>query len=306
MIKTSTLFILGAGASKPFDYPTGDELRHQIFFNEEHENGIVKAYNTQNDPMLNEMHRSSHAKFKQQFGQSGDYSIDSFLEHRSEYMDIGKMYIAKILMSHEQDKNLRQTDGNWYMYLFNRMKISFEELSQNRISFITFNYDRSLEYFLFEAIKNKFGKGSSECAEKMKSFPIVHLYGQLDPLPWQEAGGKEYSSEGNILGRLIAAPKNIKLISNERDIENSQEFKDAYKLIEKAEHIFFLGFSFDEINLNRLDVGLMGSKRIIASAFKLESTKSNWVKRYFQQRSCSIGMYNDLDALSLLQNHLTI
>ncbi len=34
MIRTPTLFILGAGASRPFGYPTGNDLRHKILFGE--------------------------------------------------------------------------------------------------------------------------------------------------------------------------------------------------------------------------------------------------------------------------------
>lgn len=306
MIKTPTLFILGAGASKPFGYPTGKKLRGEILFNPQHEDDIVRAYNTKNDPMVEKMHRNSSAEFKQQFERSGDYSIDSFLEHRSKFMDIGKIYIAKVLMSYEQDRSLRNGEDNWYMYLLDRIKAPFERLCDNNVSFVTFNYDRSLEYFLFEAIKSKSGKGSSECTEKMRHFPVVHLYGQLDPLPWQHPDGKEYSSAENILDRLIAAPENIKLISGERDVEKSAFFQKAYKLIEQAERIFFLGFSFDETNLSRLNLRLMRNKRIIASAFELELTKFDWVKHYFQQRSCSISMYKNMDALSLLQNYLEI
>jgi hypothetical protein len=221
-------------------------------------------------------------------------------------MDIGKISIARMLISYEIDNNLRVTENNWYMYLFDRMNISFGQLDQNNISFITFNYDRSLEYFLFEAIKNQFGKEPSECTEMMKNFPIVHLYGQLDPLPWQERGGKKYSSTENLHERLMAAPENIKLISDERDIEESEEFKEAYKLIELADRIFFLGFSFDETNLKRLNITLMNTKEIIATKHGLEVARSNWVKEYFAKRSCvNMDIVNE-DALSLLQKRLRI
>lgn len=175
MIKTKTLFILGAGASKPYGYPTGNDLRYKILTMMD-EDDIIDAYTKwylqKNKNML--VSNSSEV-FKEKFEGSADYSIDAFLEHRPEFMEIGKIYIAKILISFEEDKRLRNIKDNWYMYLFNRMKISFEELGKNKISFITFNYDRSLEYFLFKAIQDKFTKTSNECAEMMKKFPIVHL-----------------------------------------------------------------------------------------------------------------------------------
>lgn len=42
MIKTNTLFILGAGASKPFGYPTGKELR-DLIRGQRNDNIIVRA-----------------------------------------------------------------------------------------------------------------------------------------------------------------------------------------------------------------------------------------------------------------------
>jgi hypothetical protein len=304
MIKTKTLFILGAGASAPFDYPTGVELRNEIL-SRGYDTDIVKALNRCDDdkkPFFQEI-----KKFKEVFTGAGVYSIDSFLEHRTEFMDIGKIFIARMLITYEIDNNLRTTEKNWYMYLFDRLKVSFGQLDQNNISFITFNYDRSLEQFLFESIKNQFGRGSTECEEMMKNFfPIVHLYGQLDPLPWQGQNGKEYSSTENLIERLRAAPVNIKLISNERDIEKSEEFQKAYKLIEWADRIFFLGFSFDKTNLERLNISLMNQKEIIATSHGLEKTKVDWVNTYFAKRSCVNIKLINFDALSLLQGHLEI
>ncbi len=307
MIKTKTLFILGAGASVPYKYLTSVELRYEILFNAaNYEVDIVDALNPFGDD-VKDFHDSLIA-FREAFSKSGRNSIDSFLEHRPEFMEIGKTFIAKILISYEKDNNLRNNENNWYMYLLERMEGSFDELSQNKISFITFNYDRSLEYFLFEAIKNQFNKTPTECTEMMRNFPIVHLYGQLDPLPWQDKNGKEYSSTKNLTKRLRAAPKNIKLISDERDIEKSQEFQNAYKLVECADRIFFLGFSFDKTNLERLKIRVKAGTSIVGTAYNLETTKRIWVDGYFRKKiQVSISLGNDnIDALSLLKEHLRI
>jgi hypothetical protein len=223
-------------------------------------------------------------------------------------MDIGKITIAAFLINHEEDVRLRLSGkDNWYMYLYDRIKASFEQLDQNKISFITFNYDRSLEQFLFEAIRNRFGKSPSECAEKMKNIPIVHLYGQLDPLPWQGKDGREYTPRNNLVERLRAAPRNIKLISDERDIANSEEFQKAYGLIRNAERIYFLGFSFDETNLERLNTTLMKGKSLISTGLGLEPTKFRRVRKYFFDKiGADISIHLDTDALSLLRNELDI
>ncbi len=311
MIKTKTLFILGAGASAPFGYHTSDKLRYEILFNSsKYEVDIVKALNRCDDNPVT--FRQDIKRFYDAFSGSAGYSIDSFLEERPKehpFMYIGKTFIAKILISCEKDNNLRiNTEKNWYMYLFGRMKVSFEELSQNRISFITFNYDRSLEYFLFEAIKKQFDKESEECVKMMKNFQIVHLYGKLDPLPWQEPHGKEYSTTKNLIERLRAAPINIKLISDEREVKKSEHFQEAYKLIEWADRIFFLGFSFDETNLKRLHLDFIENKKqIFATVRGIEPSRLKWINKYFNQSAHTMNIiHEDVDTLTLLKKHLEI
>ncbi len=314
MIKTKTLFILGAGASYPFGYPTSIELRHKILYGGLSPDNIARALNKGGGDFAAEEHYEQINKFIKVFKGAGVYSIDSFLEQRQkqqpELVDIGKIFIARMLIPYEEDDRLRDTKDNWYMYLFDRLKVSFDELGKNNISFITFNYDRSLEYFLFEAIQDLFRRGSKECTEMMKNFPIVHLYGQLDPLPWQDpiAGGKKYSSTNNLIERLRAAPENIKLISDERDIEESEKFQKAYKLIQEAERIFFLGFSFDETNLKRLNLdSIKQHKQIHATVYKVEPSKLKWIKEYFSQNYYTSNYhFEDNDALTLLKNYLEI
>lgn len=306
MIKTKTLFILGAGASTTFDYPTSAELRNAIL-NQEHDLTIIDALN-RHDVNPGQFSRAL-TRFKDKFSRSSVYSIDSFLEYRTEFMNIGKINIAAHLINCEEDRKLRDDGNNWYMFLYDRLKTSFEQFDQNNISFITFNYDRSLEQFLFEAIRSQFGKNTQECAEKMRKIPIVHLYGQLDLLPWQDKDGrgKEYSRSNNLIERLRAAPQNIKLISDDQDIDKSAEFQNAYSLIEAAERIYFLGFSFDETNLKRLKIRLMKNKALLATALGLEESKRSWVKRYFQSEvQTEIDLFEKLDSLSLLKKNLKI
>ncbi len=83
------------------------------------------------------------------------YSIDAFLEFRNDYAEIGRRAIADALIRYERDDLLWPDDrhgtiDNWYAYLFNKLVkgIRFEAFNSLPISFVTFNYDRSLSYFL--------------------------------------------------------------------------------------------------------------------------------------------------------------
>ncbi|MFZ5800689.1 MAG: hypothetical protein ACOY3D_04865 [Candidatus Omnitrophota bacterium] len=303
MIKTKTLFILGAGASQPFGYPTGIELRELIRL-QSRKGPVIHALKLADAAVDWDDKRVD--KFITEFSKSSDLSIDSFLEQRKEFMDIGKMTIASYLLPYEVDERLRESKDNWYMYLYNRLKSSFEEFDKNKISFITFNYDRSLEQFLFEALKSRFKRNPQECAAKLKNIPIIHLYGQLDLLPWQDGEGSPYSQrEKNIL-RIRNACDNIKLITEEREVKESKEFQDAYRLIEDAERIYILGFGFDETNLERLNISLMKDKTITATAYGLERSKRRWIEQYFKTRINTNIFLLDFDTLSLLKEHLQI
>lgn len=303
MIKTRTLFILGAGASKAFGYPTGIELRKRICSKSKN-TIIAKAFSSTYEDELC-CHKSVD-KFVSEFSKSGVFSIDSFLEHRPEFMEFGKMAIASYLLPCENDDKLRDFGKNWYMYLFDRINASFEDFDKNTISFITFNYDRTLEQFLFEALKYRFNKKDQECAERINKIRIVHLYGQLDFLPWQDKSGSAYGIYENSAQYITCIRKavaNIKLIKDGRNIKNSEEFKTAYSLIKNAQKIYFLGFSFDPTNLERLNIGLMANKTIKSTSLSLELSKEKWVSRCFRQIKGSIYFF-DVDVLTLLKDHL--
>jgi hypothetical protein len=55
------------------------------------------------------------------------------------------------------------------------------------LTIITFNYDRSLEYYLYNRMQNLFGMTSQETGKLFnESVVIYHMYGQLGSFEWQE------------------------------------------------------------------------------------------------------------------------
>ena len=95
MIKTETLFILGAGASVPFRYPSGIQLRNLIC-GQTRKAAAIQALKPVNDDET--WYAQSVDKFITEFSRSSLYSIDFFLENRKEFMDIGKITIASYLL----------------------------------------------------------------------------------------------------------------------------------------------------------------------------------------------------------------
>lgn len=259
MITHQTTLVLGAGASAPYGYLTGKKLMEYIL------------QNTLNTSMLRMYARLNYERlYVEQFidalRKSFSLSIDEFLEHRSEYRKIGKFAIASALITSELENGLYTDD--WYQLLFHNMNTSFEDFDQNKLSVITFNYDRSFEEFLITALMNKFGKSESECYEKMSTIPIVHVHGKLGNLPWERKGyTRKYSPVADI-NDLIQSSDGIRII-HENSRDDDSIFNEAHKLLQQAENIYFLGFGYHKLNLDRLKINLLikDQQNIMGSCF---------------------------------------
>ncbi|WP_291122940.1 SIR2 family protein, partial [Flavobacterium sp. UBA6046] len=183
-------------------------------------------------------------------------STDTFLEPRQEEERyLGKLAIAYALIPFEKEEPLFY-DNSWYKTFINKLNLSFEDFEKNKISFITFNYDRSLEFFLMTSLKNRFKKSQDEVAEKLKKIPIVHLYGKLGLLPWEVISDNDYyrNYEPTVLPHhLRKSSKSLKIIYDKLDLDNP-EFKQAKILLSAARKIYFLGFGYHKDNLDRLKI----------------------------------------------------
>lgn len=136
-------------------------------------------------------------EFKKWTDELGPFrSIDEFISYRKEFSLLAKLSILLILSQSESpgffenkhlvDINNKQYKGperTWYNSLWwNLLKrdTNFEELKQilKTIHIITFNYDRSLDYFLLDAIKKFFPDSEKDYTD----LPITHVYGSIGSL----------------------------------------------------------------------------------------------------------------------------
>ncbi len=89
--------------------------------------------------------------FANKFRRSGDQSVDWFLKKFPEYGDVGKYNIIHYILEAEKQcrflEGVKEPHQDWYWYLYREMskypKGGTEPLEflDNKISFITFNYD---------------------------------------------------------------------------------------------------------------------------------------------------------------------
>jgi hypothetical protein len=188
--------------------------------------------------------------FQEDLAKSGTQSVDAFLEHRREFLEVGKAAIACALVPLEREESFfSENPQNWYEYFFNKLNVRFEEFDKNSVCVLTFNYDRSLEHYLFTALSHKFGKSAEECAEKLRSIPIIHLYGHLGHLPYVSDEGVAFGSVLNP-GILKKCAEGIRVIHE--DVSGEPQFQEAHQQLRAAERICFLGFGYDKTNLERL------------------------------------------------------
>jgi hypothetical protein len=187
------------------------------------------------------------------FLQSGRYSIDAFLEYSDKYLAIGKSAIAYQLIKSEVPDRVYSFNKNWLREFYTRLNTSFDDFAKNKLSIITFNYDRVVEHFFFSCLKS-YGRPDNECKEVLDHIPIIHLHGRLGYLPWQR--NEDARPFENMISSeaLKTSVKNIKIIHEADPKPDDKDFNLARDLLAQADQIVFMGFGYNSKNCERLGV----------------------------------------------------
>lgn len=293
MIEKPTVFVLGAGASKAFKFPLGLQLRDQIATHLDDHHGILGAacryygYEWQQGkgewiwPNVDESPVKAHQQiigevnaFKAALLDSPIYSIDAFLEDQPEFEELGKIAIAATLIPYELKPKLsRKPDEKprWVDELFNKMRTGPADFADNQVRIITFNYDRSIEYFFWNALKSTYGLGEEDAANLLKSISIVHIHGQLGEPHFLSDDGRDYKDDTS-RDSLRTAVDNMRIIYEQPD--ESPELQRAHEFIAQAEIFCFLGFGYHPDNMRRLAVAEhFRGERALGTCFKLEDNQ---------------------------------
>jgi hypothetical protein len=288
-----SVFVLGAGASAPFQYPLGSELvRRVLRFNGDAVLGVTKE---------------QARPFKDALYRSGAYSVDAFLERNLQYVDIGRLIIAHELVKCEQYSNLWMDFwgpelvpvDNWYKFLFSRIvrDVPFEKVSEWPVKFITFNYDRSLEHFLFEATKNLYAKTDAEVAAALEPIEVIHVHGHLGLLPWQKGAApkRPYDTEHRN-GQAVMAANQIKIL-HEAD-ESSPEFERARQVLSVADQIYVLGFGYHPTNIRRLGL-VKGATSVEPVGTWVGLTRAE--RASINSKGCNVTFWGDMGGEGIVE-----
>lgn len=303
MITKPTVLVLGAGASAPYGFPTAEELKRLIcdtFATPDSSavSFLAGKYDHQPDQFV---------QFREAFRKSGKPSVDEFLEHRTEFVDIGKLAIAYCLIPFEDEEHLFPTSdcrgGDWYQYLFNKLNAPFEEFGNNRLSVVTFNYDRSLEHYLLTTLANSHGRSPDECKQVLAKLPIIHVYGQLSRAPYGEPGSRPYHPDPESSNSAGYAAAGIKILH-----EADPALGEAHKLLTEANKVCFLGFSYHQLNVERLTLKDSSYQRsVFGTALGLEGDEVTDAKqRLLRALLCSNVTLDRSDNLFVLRQRLIL
>jgi hypothetical protein len=272
VIAKRTVLILGAGASyAECRFPMGHELAVNV-------RDVCRGL--MNNPNVGQMIHdcgiplSMGNDFADLIDDSGGTSIDELLESRTDYLNIGKAAIAAVLMPWEDGNTLckmDRRDKSWYAYLLKQMKGKFEDLHKNALTIVTFNYDRSLDWFLRRSIMNFYNRSLAEVEKVLESIPIIHVHGQLGSLAENPYGRWDPKSVMNqhYIAALKRAKDGIQIVHEVDTQSPDSNFGKVQKTIGIAETVALLGFGFGTDNLKRLKIRGSSNASIFATAYGL-------------------------------------
>jgi hypothetical protein len=282
MIKNKTVIVVGAGASKEVNLPTGNELMqiiaHMLNIN------INQSYQlTSGDNIIGESIRiaagleSPRGETIDQYIQAAwrirdampqSISIDNFLDAHQEDKKLvfcGKLAIVRAILQAERssllyydtrnrDEHMKFPDisSTWFASLFRLLTENCRpdqiEERFSHIEFVVFNYDRCLEHFLHNSLMNYYGFESEKAAEVVCKIKVFHPYGTVGTLPWCKSDkainyGAIPSSE-----QLIDLARQINTFTEGTDPKSS-EIINIRQSIAKSTIVLFLGFAYHRQSL---------------------------------------------------------
>ena len=246
MIAKRTVFIVGAGASKPYGLPTGHELKWKII--SDYDQLLRSGYS--GDDFDNKLEAAR--QLARDFRNSGQASIDQFLSQRTDIAPLGKLLIASALLPREREAmEYRPQNGDWLARLFGYFNHLPDRIINDNNVFIVFNYDRIVELSFVSMYASSTGCDALHAAEKTNGIRVIHAYGSLTaPLSTLNHQRTLVSHETH--GNVKLASDGILLISEREQFELRNTLIGT---VHNASTCVFLGFGFDQANLRVLGIG---------------------------------------------------
>lgn len=284
MSNKKTLYIVGAGASSEANLPTGYELKEKIaslldirfdrrytqLSGDSYICEALRIYVNQSEIQKKDINPYLHAAWRIRDAMPQAISIDNFIDTHNDDKKIelcGKLAIVRSILDAERNSLLYIDNSN----IYNRLNFSSLEktwyasfmmlLTENctkenlsrrlkSIALIVFNYDRCIEHFLYNSLKNYYDLKRGETGKLVNEIEIYHPYGVVGSLPWQSDQSVEFGAELHPQ-ELLNLTHQIKTFTESTDPQ-SKEILAIRNNVNKADPIVFLGFAYHELNMKLL------------------------------------------------------
>jgi hypothetical protein len=220
MFNKPTVFIVGAGASAECGLSTGAQLKDKIRVGLDFRFDDGNQLRNGDDALLRLLRsRFSNANLYTRAGPELSEtivlfpSIDEALHWwraRPEMVELGKLAIAYYILGDERRSLLIGKDGSidvkaandtWLATFISIALSGLERDEANRafenVSIINFNYDRTIETYLYWALQQRGAISPNVAAQCVAHLKVIRPYGSIGKLDWEEQSGIRFGGNNN-------------------------------------------------------------------------------------------------------------
>ncbi|MHB1142635.1 MAG: hypothetical protein ACYC1T_12890 [Sulfuricaulis sp.] len=283
MFNKKTLIVVGAGASKEGNLPTGSELKQRIatLLDIRFEHGYrqisgdhivcdaIRHAIRRGVPDARDINPHLHSAWRIRDAMPQAISIDNFIDSHQGDVKLelcGKLAIVRSILEAERNSllyvdsmtrngslNYQSLEGTWFnafmQLLTENCRADQLEERLSKIELIVFNYDRCIEHFLFHSLQTYYGIDSNRAANIVCGIKIYHPYGTVGALPWYDREHAiEFGAEPDPR-QLVDLADQIKTFTEGTDPDSSDVVAIRNGLVE-SHIVLFLGFAFHRLNLD--------------------------------------------------------
>ncbi|MBR3072243.1 hypothetical protein [Fibrobacter sp.] len=327
----SDVFIIGAGCSVPYGFPTGAmlmqklkdfnygdnnvdspsfrppsylfDLYYELFGKYQEYANLRKAggqYSYVADSIEAKISNKIHETiilFAQSIRHSMMVSTDEFLKNRlnqekAEEADFGKRLIAReiLVAERESEKQFAYEDGkriskkiwlgniDWIQHLLSLIdqQDNWEEILKQTV-FLTFNYDRVLEYCIFLYLTSDKQYADADAHAFIKEMQIHHVNGFIGSLEEIPFGAVEN-------GKYQEIAKRMETVWEKRQNRDESEKEKYQRFLKNAQRVYFMGFSYIPDNLESIGIPrgaeIIRKAKVYATAMGLSSQNRLRISTY--------------------------
>ena len=316
----SDVFVIGAGCSVPYGFPTGAMLMQKLK-NFDYGRKFPRDPNDSSDIFLVDLYQEhfgySSADNRRQYGKDYTWvlpyskhedlynrlmdgivlpfsqsirrsmmvSTDEFLKNRlgqkqNEQADFGKRLIAYEILKAEQASRLGNID--WIQHLLSQIdqQSNWEEILKQTV-FLTFNYDRVLEYCIFLYLTSDKQYADADAHAFIKEMQIHHVNGFIGSLEEIPFGAVEN-------GKYQEIAKRMETVWEKRQNRDESEKEKYQRFLKNAQRVYFMGFSYIPDNLESIGIPrgaeIIRNAKVYATAMGLSSQNRLRISTYLDLR----------------------